>query len=226
MYFKPTYPAIWFGRKRELEVLSIVRVHLEHIISIASALKDLVYAFCSREFEKVDDVFKVIFLRERMADDVKEKILYELSKGPFHPSDKEDIMNFILITDDIASNVKSAGRKLSMAKGVDIPSNIDSGLKLLADLLFNITLKLKDAFNTLMEHPNKAIEAAESVERLEEEIDDRRVELIMLILQWGETYPKISRWLMIKEAVENIEAAADKAEDAADVIRMISISRV
>ncbi|MEM0211153.1 MAG: DUF47 family protein [Candidatus Methanomethylicia archaeon] len=224
--FKPTYPALWFGRKRELEILNIVRVHIECILSTVSALRDLIYAFCDNDFNKVDNVFKIVFQRERDADDVKEKILNELSKGPFHPSDKEEIMNLILTADDIASNAKSAGRKLSMAKGVLLPKGIVDGLKLLADLSYNITLKLRDAFNTLIENPIKAIDVAEEVERLEEEIDERRVELIMLILEWGETYPKISRWLMIKEAVENIEAAADKAEDTADVIRMISISRV
>lgn len=226
MDFKPTYPAIWFGRKRELEVLNIVRVHFEYILSTVSALRDLIYAFCDGNFDKVDNIFKIIFQRERDADDVKEKILDELSKGPFHPSDKEEIMHLILTADDIASNAKSAGRKISMAKNVVLPKGISDGLKVLADLSFNITLKLRDAFNTLVENPRKAIDVAEEVERLEEEIDDRRVELIALILEWGENYPKISRWLMIKEAVENIEAAADRAEDTADVIRMISVSRV
>lgn len=226
MDFKPTYPAIWFGRKRELEVLNIVRVHFEYILSTVSALRDLIYAFCDGNFDKVDNIFKIIFQRERDADDVKEKILDELSKGPFHPSDKEEIMHLILTADDIASNAKSAGRKISMAKNVVLPKGIIDGLKVLADLSFNITLKLRDAFNTLVENPRKAIDVAEEVERLEEEIDDRRVELIALILEWGENYPKISRWLMIKEAVENIEAAADRAEDTADVIRMISVSRV
>jgi len=224
--FKPTYPAIWFGRKRELEVLNIVRVHFEYILSTVSALRDLIYAFCDGNFDKVDNIFKIIFQRERDADDVKEKILDELSKGPFHPSDKEEIMHLILTADDIASNAKSAGRKISMARNVVLPKGISDGLKVLADLSFNITLRLRDAFNTLVENPRKAIDVAEEVERLEEEIDDRRVELIALILEWGENYPKISRWLMIKEAVENIEAAADRAEDTADVIRMISVSRV
>ncbi|MEM3615209.1 MAG: DUF47 family protein [Candidatus Methanomethylicia archaeon] len=226
MDFKPTYPAIWFGRKRELEVLNLVRVHFEYILSTVSALRDLVYNVCDGDFDKADKVFEVIFQREREADDVKEKILDELSKGPFHPADKGEIMNLILTADDLASNAKSAGRKFCMARGVDLPNDVKDGLRGLADLTFNITLKLKDTFNTLTEDPRKAIGMAEEVERLEETIDDRRVELILLILKWGEGYPKMSRWLMIKEAVENMEAIADRAEDTADVIRMISVSRL
>lgn len=226
MDFKPTYPAIWFGRKRELEVLNLVRVHFEYILSTVLALRDLVYNVCDGDFDKADKVFGVIFQREREADDVKEKILDELSKGPFHPADKGEIMNLILTADDLASNAKSAGRKFCMARGVDLPNDVKDGLRGVADLTFNITLKLKDTFNMLTEDPRKAVGMAEEVERLEETIDDRRVELILLILKWGESYPKMSRWLMIKEAVENMEAIADRAEDTADVIRMISVSRL
>jgi predicted phosphate transport protein (TIGR00153 family) len=223
---KPTYSAIWFGRKRELEVLNIVKVHFECIVSTVSALRDLVYAVCDGNFDEADRIFKIIFQRERDADDVKEKILDELSKGPFHPADKEEIMHLILTADDIASNAKSAGRKFCMARGAILPKDIGDGLRVLADLSFQITSKLKDAFEVLVRDPRKAVDVAEEVERLEEKIDDHRVGLIMMILSWGENYPKISRWIMIKEAVENIEAAADKCEDTADVIRMISISRV
>jgi len=65
--FKPTYSAIWFGRKRELEVLNIVKVHFECIVSTVSALRDLVYAVCDGNFDEADRIFKIIFQRERDA---------------------------------------------------------------------------------------------------------------------------------------------------------------
>jgi len=101
-----------------------------------------------------------------MPDDVKEKILYELSKGPFHPADKEEIMHLILTSDDIASNAKSAGRKFCMARGAVLPKEISDGLKVLADLSFQIVSKLRDAFDVLIRDPRKAIDVAEEVERL------------------------------------------------------------
>jgi uncharacterized protein Yka (UPF0111/DUF47 family) len=87
-------------------------------VSTVSALRDLVYAVCDGNFDEADRIFKIIFQRERDADDVKEKILDELSKGPFHPADKEEILHLILTADDIASNAKSAGRKFCMAGGL------------------------------------------------------------------------------------------------------------
>ncbi|MCD6154244.1 MAG: DUF47 family protein [Candidatus Verstraetearchaeota archaeon] len=224
--FKPTYSAIWFGRKREIEILHIVHVHFESILSVVAALRDLVHAACEENFEKIDEIFKLIFEREREADNVKESILNELAKGPFHPIDREDLIQLVLTADDIASNAKSAGRKISLAKPFKLPENVKEGLKEVSDLVYQITYKLKENFEILIQDPKKAIEVADKVERLEEKIDDRRVKLIVDILKWGDTLNKVSSWLMIKEAVENMEMIADKAEDTADVIRAISIIRI
>ncbi|MBS7621781.1 DUF47 family protein, partial [Candidatus Bathyarchaeota archaeon] len=42
----------------------------------------------------------------------KEEIISEISRGPFHPIDREDIIELVLTIDDIAANLKSASRKL------------------------------------------------------------------------------------------------------------------
>jgi len=41
------------------------------------------------------------------------------------------------------------------------------------------------------------------------------------VLNWGEKTRHISTLLMLKEAIENLENAADKTEDTADIIRGI-----
>lgn len=223
--FKPTYTALWFGRKREIEIFNICRVHMETIVSVVAAMRDLVHLMCEGEFDRACELFKVVFDRERDADDVKERILDELSKGPFHPIDREDIIHLVLTADDLAANAKSASRKLCLVKPSDMPDDVKRDLKKMADMVYEIAVKLKDAFNILIENPKKAIEAAEEVERLEERIDDHRVDLLAEILRWADVAEKVSHWLLVKEAVENMEMIADKAEDTADVIRVISIIR-
>lgn len=223
--FKPTYTALWFGRKREIEILNICRVHFETILSVIAAMRDVVHLICDEKFDEACNLFKVVFDREREADDVKERILDELSKGPFHPIDREDIIHLVLTADDLAANAKSACRKLCLVKPEDMPEEVKKDLKKMADMVYQIADKLKEAFNTLIENPKKAIEIAEEVERIEEAIDDHRVDLLAKILKWADTTNRVSHWLLVKEAVENMEMVADKAEDTADVIRAISIIR-
>jgi len=86
-----------------------------------------------------------------------------------------------------------------------------------------IAEKMRDAFVQLLEDPEGAIEATHEVEKMEEEIDDYRVALVEKILRHGDEAKSISSWLMLKEAVENMEDVADRSEDVADVIRSIAI---
>jgi uncharacterized protein Yka (UPF0111/DUF47 family) len=66
---------------------------------------------------------------------------------------------------------------------------------------------------------------AEETERIEEAIDDLRVDLLAQVLKWGDNYKYISNWLMIKEAIENIESASDEMENTADILRAMAILR-
>ncbi|MEM1739102.1 MAG: hypothetical protein QXW62_03100, partial [Candidatus Methanomethylicaceae archaeon] len=66
---------------------------------------------------------------------------------------------------------------------------------------------------------------AEKTERLEEIIDDVRVDVRAQVLKWGDSCEYVSNWLMIKESIENIESASDKMEDTADILRAMTIFR-
>lgn len=162
-----------------------------------------------------------IFAIEREADNIKEEIIVEISKGPFHPIDREDIMRLVLTMDDIAANIKSASRKMLYSNPEKIPTDVKDEFLKLGDMVVNIVSRLGLALNALIEGSKDALKLAESVEREEEEIDDFRVDLIAKILKWGDESRELSSLLMLKEAVENLENASDKAEDVADIIRGI-----
>jgi uncharacterized protein Yka (UPF0111/DUF47 family) len=77
----------------------------------------------------------------------------------------------------------------------------------------------------LLKGNDDVTENAEKTERIEETIDDARVDLLAQILKWGDVSEHVSDWIMLKETVENIETASDKIEDTADVLREIAIMR-
>jgi uncharacterized protein Yka (UPF0111/DUF47 family) len=83
---------------------------------------------------------------------------------------------------------------------------------------------LKLSLHQLMIDLEKAIEETNKVERMEEAIDEFREDLISLILKWADQMNFVSHWLMVKEAVENMEQMADSMEDTADIIRGLAVS--
>jgi uncharacterized protein Yka (UPF0111/DUF47 family) len=64
------------------------------------------------------------------------------------------------------------------------------------------------------------------VEALEESIDEFRLGLLKAILSCKQpvvSIKSLAPWLMLLNAIENMEDVSDRSEDVADVIRSIAI---
>jgi len=220
---KSGHVAVWFGRKREKAVLATCEKHYSKVLSVIMEMKKFIEAYYSGNFDEVKKSFEEIFKFEREADEVKKSIVTELMKGPFHPLDREEIMKLVLTVDDIAAYVKASSRRLLYVNPKEVPENIRNGLKIITYKMCDAATILRDGLNKLISKSDDALDAAEKTERIEEEVDDLRVDLIAEILKWGDMVKSIGNWLMIKDAVEFIENAVDRLEDTADVIRAIVI---
>jgi len=201
--------------------LKLSQRHLSKINDLTKTFRKFVEAFVKGNLDDMRKLYEDIFDIEREADNEKEKIIIEVSKGPFHPIDREDIMRLVLTMDDIAANIKSASRKMLYSNPESVPTDVRNEFLKLGDMIIEIVSRLETALDALIKGSKDILKLADSVEREEEEIDDFRVELIAKILKWGDETGKLSSLLMLKEAVENLENASDKAEDVADIIRGI-----
>jgi len=216
---------IWIGRKKQREVLKLSKRHFDKILELTKSFKEYVASYVNCKIDEASRLYEdSIFQLERQADDQKEKILLEVSKGPFHPIDREDVIRLVLTMDDIASNLKSAARKLLYTNPCEIPDDIRNDLLKLTDLSVEMVLKLGEALDALISGSKEVLKLADMVERKEEEIDEFRHDLIAKILSWGDSAKRLSNVIMLKEAIENIENASDKGEDVADLIRAIAIT--
>lgn len=212
---------MWMGKQREKDILRLTEKHLRKIISLAIAMKDFIQAFSEGSTESMEKNFKEIFKVEREADEEKKNIIIEVSKGPFHPMDREDIIRLVLTMDDVAANIKAASTKLLYVDPVNVPDNVRKDIAELVSMVYGIVMSFGDALQGLIVGSKDVLKLAENVERKEEAIDEFRVVLIAKVLEWGEKSKRISALLMLKEAVENLESASDCTEDAANIIRGI-----
>lgn len=195
--------------------------HFGKINDLAKTFRKFLDSFVEGNLLDMKKQYDEIFTIEREADDVKEEIIMEVSRGPFHPIDREDIVRLVMTIDDIAANIKSASRKMLYSNPEKIPNDVRNDFLKLGDMVVEIVSRLGEALKALVEGSKDALKLADNVERKEEEIDDFRVDLIAKILRWGDESREISSLLMFKEAVENMENASDKAEEVADIIRGI-----
>ncbi len=215
----------WLGRKAEMEIIAASAKHLEKIYGITNQFKLFMDAFCDGDLEKAKHYTKEVVDREKEADAIKRKLINDLMETSLHPMDQDEIIRLVLTTDDIAAHLKSATRKLSYTDVNKIPPVIKDGLKGMVNKLVDENTALMQALDSLATGSGDVIGKTLLTEQLEEEIDDLRVDLLAKILKWGDEAEHVSDWLMLKEAVENIESSSDKMEDTADVIRAIAVLR-
>jgi predicted phosphate transport protein (TIGR00153 family) len=216
---------IWMGRQAEKETIAASEKHLEKIFTIVEKMQEFIYTYCDGNLEAATYKGKEIAVIEREADEIKEGIIENLMNSTLHPMDQDEIIRLVLTTDDIAAQLKATTRKLLYSHPKEVPENIKDGLKDLVDTLVKESQALRATIESLANGRNDVRENAERTERLEEIIDDMRVDLLAQILKWGDISEHVSDWIMLKEGVENIEMASDKIEDTADVLRSIAILR-
>jgi len=215
----------WIAKRKEREVISICIKHVDKVIEVAKYAKDLMNAYANGMIDKVKELYREVFDREKEADDIKRSIIAELSKGIFHPIDREDLVRLTLTIDDVAAYLKAASRRLMLLIPTRVSKEISNLLILMASKVYEATMLIKDAIIELVEDPRKSLKLADDIERIEEEVDDIRMKALEEVLKWCEEV-KVSPCIICKEVVDSLENAADKCEDVADVIRAIALLSV
>ena len=87
--FKDSNIIMWLSRREEKKVLKLCKSHLDKIVETVEEMKWVVHAFCNEDFNALEEHYKKAFDNEREADDIKHRILRDVSAGPLHPIDRE-----------------------------------------------------------------------------------------------------------------------------------------
>lgn len=212
----------WVSRRRQRAIIAMCMEHVSKVIETITFLSEMLEHYDRGEFKEAKESYERVYDKEKEADDVKRKIISELSKGVFHPMDREDLIRLTLTLDDIAAYIKAAGRRLLITEPMNIPKNIFSTLKTMTVKAKEAAELIKNAVMELYENPKRALEIADNVERIEEEVDDIRIKGLEETLKWCQTVDIVS-CMTVKETIDSLENAVDKCEDVADVIRSIAL---
>ncbi|MEM2875238.1 MAG: DUF47 family protein [Candidatus Hadarchaeales archaeon] len=220
-------PLVWLGEAREKKILEICGEHMKKVVDTVVGLKTALDGFLDGDSKKQSNGFKRVFEAERAADELKRRVLEELSVGIFHPIHRDEIMRLTLTADEVAANAKAAARKLNMVDSKKIPQKLGEILKKFANELVNAAEAMQKAFLELSRDRSEAVALSHEVEKFEEKVDDLRAEeLTPELMRWYKKVKDIGLSLVVKELTDNMENVADFCEDVSDIIRVIAISHV
>ena len=214
----------WIARTRQREIIEMYNKHIDKIIETVEHSLKMIEHYKIGKIEEAKKEYEIVFEKEKEADDIKRQIIAELSKELFHPIDREELLRMILTTDDIAAYVKAMSRRLLLIISEEIDEDIVEDLIRMDARILDATRLIKEAARKLIEDPRKALELADNIERLEEEVDEIRMEALEKVMRFCDK-TKNSLCIISKDLVDSLENASDRCEDTADVIRSIALLR-
>jgi predicted phosphate transport protein (TIGR00153 family) len=211
----------WLASRREKEVLKLYDQHIDEITKVTNSVNNLLTAFRDGDKSLMENEWRIIFESERKADDIKRRIIRELSEEFVHPIDREELIRLILATDDIATFAKEASRMALLYNGKPPLDVAQVFLDIITRINESVML-IREAVSYLSIDKKKTLEISDKIERLEEEVDDLRHKGLSIILaRCNET--GIPNCLLLKDILEYLENSADKTEDVADELRSIAV---
>jgi len=195
---------------RETKFFELFSEIANNVTDGARVLSDLLENY---NYETMPDAVAKIAAIEHRGDEMTHRILIKLNQTFITPFDREDIHLLASSLDDVLDFIFAAGDRLQTYK-ITQPS---PSAKILAGIILKQAEELVKAV-ALLEKNARVLEHCVEVNRLENEADKVTREAIGRLFDGD--YDPITL-IKLKELLEALEDASDKAEDVADVLETV-----
>jgi len=216
------FPVETQGRVKR-RALSVCQDHLRKVMEITRKVSQMLDCFVNEDKNLARELFNEIKGLEEKVDVARRVVAQELAEIGAILISREDFLRFTNLTSEIADFCEGIAFRLIqiIERGWKVPSDIKDGLIKLSEATFHTVSKLRETALTLTYGSAKALEKAREVEVAERIVDDLYRELEMKIIN---SQLEIHVLLLLRDITLFLEDAADKAEDAADVARILAFA--
>lgn len=156
--------------------------------------------------------------KEKEADEVRRILIFELNKTFITPFDREDIFALSRTIDDVLDYAYSTLNEMEVLKVRPTPF-----MQRIASLLRDAAFELLQAVDRLEAHPGVANEHAQRAKALENRIEDVYREALADLFSGAEDTKHIVKMLKQREVYRHLSNAADRGDEAANVIADIVV---
>ena len=179
-----------------------------NLIAGAQALTDL-FAHYENVESKIEDIRRI----EREGDELTHQILTKLNQTFITPFDREDIHQLASKLDDVLDFINASGARIAMYRITNPPPAAGE----LARLILMQCQELQKAVS-LMQKDGNILSHCVEINRLENEADMVSQQAIARLFEYEKDPINL---IKVKELLEFLERATDKAEDVANVLETV-----
>lgn len=173
-----------------------------------------------QEYMKSPDpeTVKQITATEKEADEVRRILIEELNRTFITPIDREDIFALSRTIDDVLDYAYSTVIEMGILSVNPTPFMVR-----IASLLRDAAYEIHLAVQRLREHPGVATDHAQRAKALENRVEDVYREAIADLFSGPEDVHHIIEMLKMREVYRHLSNAADRGDEAANVIADIIV---
>jgi predicted phosphate transport protein (TIGR00153 family) len=193
---------------KDTSFFSMFSAMSDNLIAGARTLVDLFADYRDVE-KKIEEIRRI----EHDGDELTHTILTKLNQTFITPFDREDIHELASKLDDVLDFINASGARIVMYRITAPPPAAGE----LARIILMQSQELQKAVSLMQKNGNILAHCVE-INRLENEADQVSQQAIARLFEC-EKYP--INLIKIKELLEFLERATDKAEDVADVLETV-----
>jgi predicted phosphate transport protein (TIGR00153 family) len=213
----------WFEKRRETKALQTIQDHLAITTRIVEDLEKAIEAATKNDQKDEQTLIERVTKSEKEADALRRRVMDEISRGELASEDRADLMDLIKRVDMVADWSRESTRVLGAIPMDYVPSSIKKEFLEMVKSVKKCALSLERCVNKMMSKPEEALQAADEVERGEEEVDDTHENARKLLGR--ENLPRAGAAILMSQLFEALEMVADSCEDACDQVRVIMVRK-
>ncbi|HKI54438.1 MAG TPA: DUF47 family protein [Anaerolineales bacterium] len=170
--------------------------------------------------EPSKEIADELALKEKEADEVRRILIDELNRTFVTPFDREDIFSLSRTIDDVVDYADTTVSEMSVL-------NVEPTryMQRIASLLKDAAYEISHAVERLPKHPNVAIDHAQRAKALENRVEGVYREAIADLFSGPEDVHHVVEMLKMREVYRHLSNAADRGDEAANVIADIVVKK-
>lgn len=213
----------WLRRRRKVSAIERMEDHLELTVECVESLYSAIKISVSG-LEDSAQKLKELSHKEVEADFMRRAILNELSASELMPDDKAALMDLVRRIDWIADWAREAGRLMTIIRIRELSEELKNTIIKMAERVRECAYNVKNTISMLLFDVEKALENADRVERLEEEVDDIYEECRKIFVKVDSCRNvTLGETIMIAQFLDALENVADWCENTVDQVRVIAV---
>ena len=167
------------------------------------------------------DLAEELSLKEKEADEVRRILIDELNRSFITPFDREDIFSLSRSIDDVIDYADS-----TVSEMVTLKVRPTQYMQRMATLLKDAAYEIHQGVLRLQKHPNVAIDHAQRAKALENRVEAVYREALADLFSGPEDLHHVVEMLKLREVYRHLSNAADRGDEAANIIADVVVKKM